>query len=215
MMRVAIADDSLLIREGLGSLLAGAGLEVVAKVANGDDLLAVIPDAMPEVAMIDVRMPPTFTDEGIRAADMIDKSHPQLGVVILSHYIEAGYAMRLLERRTAGRGYLLKDQLPDIEMIVTAVKTVGSGGSFLDPAVVKPLLERDHVPDALAELTARERELLALMAEGRSNSAICAQLYLSPKTVEGYVRSIFMKLDLPPAADDHRRVLAVLRYLRA
>jgi len=214
-MRVVIADDSILLREGLASLLRAESFEVLATVSTADDLLAALAEVEADVALVDIRMPPSYTDEGVRAAEALDELHPGLGVLILSQYIEPAYAMGLLERRTAGRGYLLKDQLPDVETLLTGVRTVASGGSFVDPSVVKPLLQRKGRDDPLGELSDRELEILGLMAQGRTNAAICSQLYLSPKTVEGHVRNIFMKFNLAPAPDDHRRVLAVLRYLRA
>jgi DNA-binding NarL/FixJ family response regulator len=214
-MRLVIADDSILLREGLASLLAADGFDIVGQAGDAKGLLELVAKTVPDVALVDIRMPPSYSDEGIRAAGTIDRLHPGVGVLVLSQYIESAYAIRLLEQRTRGRGYLLKDQVADVETLLTAVRSVGEGGSFVDPAVVEQLVGRHREPDALADLTERERELLGLMAAGRSNAAICATLFLSPKTVEGHVRSIFMKLDLPQAGDDHRRVLAVVRYLRS
>lgn len=214
-MRVIIADDSIIVREGLASLLSADGFEIAGLAADAEALLEAIPGSAPDVTLVDIRMPPDFRDEGIRAAEEIDRRFPGLAVLVLSHFIESDYAMRLLESRTRGRGYLLKDHLAGTETLTHAIRTVAAGGSFVDPAVAERLVVVQRRPDPLADLTPREREILELMAEGRTNSGICSRLYLSPKTVEGYVRSIFMKLDLPPAQDDHRRVLAVLRYLRS
>ena len=214
-MRVALADDSVLLREGISSILAADGFEILAQAGDADELLVAIAADPPDVALVDIRMPPNYADEGIRAAEEIDARFPGVGVLVLSQYVEPGFAMRLLEQRTEGRGYLLKDQVAEAGVLIDAVRTVGGGGSFVDPAVVEQLVGRQRAEDPLAELSAREREILALMAEGRSNAAICSGLWLSPKTVEGHVRNIFLKLGLQPAADDHRRVLAVLRYLRS
>jgi DNA-binding NarL/FixJ family response regulator len=200
-VRVVLADDSLLLREGVARLLEDAGLDVGAH--------------KPDVAIVDVRMPPTHTDEGLRAAAEIREKHPETGVLVLSQYIEEAYAMELLSSNAEGVGYLLKDRVADLERFIDAVKRVGEGGSALDPEVVSRLLGRRRQADPLAEISPREREVLALMAEGRSNHAIASELVVTERAVEKHVTSIFNKLNLPPTADDHRRVLAVLTYLRA
>jgi DNA-binding NarL/FixJ family response regulator len=210
-----LADDSVLLREGIARLLVDAGFEVVGQVDNADDLVRRVGFSKPEVAIVDIRMPPTHTDEGLRAAAQIRERHPGTGVLVLSQYIEEGYAMDLLAEGAAGIGYLLKDRVADLDRFVDAVRRVGEGGSALDPEVVARLLGRRRREDPLGELSPREREVLGLMAEGRSNHAIAAALVVTERAVEKHVTSIFSKLDLPPTADDHRRVLAVLRYLEA
>ncbi len=214
-MRVVVADDSVLLREGVASLLSAHGFDVVAQVGSADELLAAAEQNALDVAVIDVRMPPTHTDEGIRAAEHLAQHHPDVGALVLSQYVESTFVLRLLERRTRGRGYLLKDHVGDVETLLDAVRTVGRGGSFVDPDIVRRLLARDDSSSTLASLTDREREVLRLMAEGRSNRSICEQLFLSPKTVETHIRNVFAKLGLGPDVDDDRRVMAVLRYLRA
>jgi DNA-binding NarL/FixJ family response regulator len=214
-VRVVLADDSLLLREGVARLLEDAGLDVVAQAGDGEDLLRNVGAHKPDVAIVDVRMPPTHTDEGLRAAAEIRDKHPETGVLVLSQYIEEAYAMELLSSNAEGVGYLLKDRVADLERFVDAVKRVGEGGSALDPEVVSRLLGRRRQTDPLAEISPREREVLALMAEGRSNHAIANELVVTERAVEKHVTSIFNKLNLPPTADDHRRVLAVLTYLRA
>jgi DNA-binding NarL/FixJ family response regulator len=214
-VRVVLADDSLLLREGVARLLEEAGLEVVAQSGDAEDLLRKVGAHKPDVAVVDVRMPPTHTDEGLRAAAEIRERFPSVGVLVLSQYIEEAYAMELLSSDASGVGYLLKDRVADLDRFVDAVRRVGEGGSALDPEVVSRLLGRRREADPLAEISPREREVLQLMAEGRSNHAIANELVVTERAVEKHVTSIFTKLNLPPTADDHRRVLAVLTYLRA
>ena len=214
-MRVVIADDSVLIREGVGRVLADAGMEVVASVGDADGLRRAVATEKPDVAVIDVRMPPTQTDEGARAAEAIRERHPDVGVLMLSQIVEATTALRLFGERPEGFGYLLKDRVLEIEDFVEAVKRVARGGTAMDPQIVSQLVGNRRGDDPVDELSPREREVLGLMAEGRSNAGICAKLFLSPKTVETHVSSIFNKLRLAQAPDDHRRVLAVLAYLRS
>jgi DNA-binding NarL/FixJ family response regulator len=213
-MRVIVADDSLLFREGVVRLLEDLSFEVVAQVDNAADLVRRVGGLHPDVALVDIRMPPSFTDEGIQAALQISESHPGVGVVVLSQYVESTYAMRLLQQSDAGRGYLLKDRVSDLDAFGEAIRRVGEGGSVVDPEVVSALVGRPRADGPLNELTDREREILGLMAEGRSNAGICERLVLSHRTVESHVRAIFQKLALEEAHDDHRRVLAVLTYLR-
>jgi DNA-binding NarL/FixJ family response regulator len=214
-MRVVLADDSMLLREGVARLLEEAGLEVVAQAGDAEDLMRKVGAHKPDVAIVDVRMPPTHTDEGLRAAAEIRDRHPEVGVLVLSQYIEEAYAMELLSSNAEGVGYLLKDRVADLERFIDAVRRVGEGGSALDPEVVSRLLGRRRREDPLSELSPREREVLGHMAEGRSNHAIADQLVVTERAVEKHVTSIFNKLRLPPAQEDHRRVLAVLRYLKA
>jgi len=214
-MRVVLADDSLLLREGVARLLEEAGLDVVAQAGDAEDLLRKVSAHKPDVAIVDVRMPPTHTDEGLRAAAEIRSKHADTGVLVLSQYIEEAYAMELLSSNAEGVGYLLKDRVADLDRFIDAVRRVGEGGSALDPEVVSRLLGRRRQADPLAEISPREREVLALMAEGRSNHAIASELVVTERAVEKHVTSIFTKLNLPPTADDHRRVLAVLTYLKA
>jgi DNA-binding NarL/FixJ family response regulator len=214
-MRVVIADDAVLFREGLGRVLEAAGIQVTAQVGDAEQLLALVRADPPDTAVVDIRMPPTHTREGLDAAQRIRAEHPQVGVLVLSQYVEPHHAMQLLEDGAQGVGYLLKDRVADVTEVVDAVRRVAGGGSVIDPEVVAQLLERRRTRNPVQELTEREREVLALMAEGRSNQAICQRLFLSPKTVEGHVRSIFTRLDLAATPDDHRRVLAVLAFLRA
>jgi DNA-binding NarL/FixJ family response regulator len=213
-MRVALADDSVLLREGLARVLTDAGFEVVAQVGDADALHAAVELERPDVAIVDVRMPPTHTDEGARAAERLRAERPELGILLLSQVIESRRVLRLFQESPAGFGYLLKDRVLEIDDFLDAVRRVGRGGTAVDPAVVAQLMGRRVVDSPLHELSPREREVLGLMAEGRSNQAICAKLFLSPKTVETHVNRILQKLGLPPAAEDHRRVLAVLTYLR-
>ena len=213
-MRLIVADDSLLFREGLVRLLTELEFEVVAQTANADDLVRRVGGLKPDVAITDIRMPPSFTDEGLQAAVEIGQHAPDVGVLVLSQYVESSYAMRLLEAGSAGRGYLLKDRVSDLDQFAEAIRRVGDGGSVVDPDVVSALVGRQREAGPLAQLTDREREILALMAEGRSNTGIGERLFLSQRTIESHVRSIFRKLGLDEAPDDHRRVLAVLAYLR-
>jgi DNA-binding NarL/FixJ family response regulator/class 3 adenylate cyclase len=212
--RVVLADDSVLLREGVARLLEEAGFEVVAQSGGPEDLLRHVAMHKPDVAVVDIRMPPTHTDEGLRAAREIRERHPGVGVLLLSQYVEPGYAMALLETSAEGVGYLLKDRVSDLEQFGTAVRRVADGGSALDPAVVSELVGRKRRNDPLEQLTAREREVLELMAEGRSNQAIADRMFVTLRAVEKHVTSIFTKLGLPASSDDHRRVLAVLAFLR-
>jgi DNA-binding NarL/FixJ family response regulator len=212
-MRIMIAEDSVLLRAGLTRLLVDAGEEVVATVADGDALLEAVRRQRPDLAVVDVRMPPTFTDEGLRAALALRAEWPSVGILVLSQYVEERYATELLAGDTAGIGYLLKDRVADVADFLEAVRRVGAGGTALDPEVVGQLLARSRRRDPLGELSPREREVLGLMAEGRSNSAIAAALVVNEGTVEKHVSNIFTKLDLPPTDHSHRRVLAVLRWL--
>ena len=213
--RVVLAVVSVLLREGVARLLEEAGFEVVAQSGTAEDLLRHVAMHKPDVAVIDIRMPPTHTDEGLRAAREIRERYPGVGVLLLSQYVEPGYAMALLETSAEGVGYLLKDRVSDLEQFGTAVRRVADGGSALDPAVVSELVGRKRRDDPVDQLTAREREVLELMAEGRSNQAIAERLFVTLRAVEKHVTSIFTKLGLPASTDDHRRVLAVLAYLRA
>jgi DNA-binding NarL/FixJ family response regulator len=213
-MRLIVADDSLLFREGLVRVLTEQGFDVVAQTDNATDLVRRVGGLKPDVAIVDIRMPPTYTDEGLQAARELAESHPGVGVVVLSQYVESGYATRMLADGTAGRGYLLKDHINDLRFLAAAIRRVGDGGSVVDPEVVAALVGRHRPSGPLDELTQREREILALMAEGRSNAGICERLVLSPRTVETHVRTILHKLGLKTTTDDHRRVLAVLAYLR-
>jgi DNA-binding NarL/FixJ family response regulator len=214
-MRVVIADDAVLFREGLGRVLEAAGVQVAGQVGDAEQLLARVRADPPDAVVVDIRMPPTHTREGLDAAQRIRAEHPQVGVLVLSQYVEPHHAMQLLEDGAQGVGYLLKDRVANVGEVVDAVRRVGVGGSVIDPEVVAQLLGRRRARNPVQELSEREREVLALMAEGRSNLAICQRLFLSPKTVEGHVRSIFTRLDLAATPDDHRRVLAVLAFLRA
>jgi DNA-binding NarL/FixJ family response regulator len=214
-VRAVIADDSILLREGVARVLTDAGIEVAASVGDADALRRVVATEKPDVAIVDVRMPPTQTDEGSRAAEAIRERHPEVGILMLSQVVEAHTALRLFGERPEGFGYLLKDRVLEIDDFVEAVKRVARGGTAMDPQVVSQLVGKKRKDDPIDELSPREREVLELMAEGRSNAGISAKLFLSSKTVETHVSSIFNKLRLAPAPDDHRRVLAVLAYLRA
>ena len=214
-MRVVIAEDAALFREGLVRLLEDRGHQVCAAVADGDALLDAVTRHRPDVAVVDIRMPPTHTDEGLRAALELRRRHPETGVLVLSQYIETRYAARLLEGNASGVGYLLKDRVADVAEFADALSRVAAGGTALDPEVVSQLLGAGRHARGLAALTPREREVLSLMAEGRSNAGIAATLVISAGVVEKHVASIFGKLGLPPAEGDNRRVLAVLRLLRS
>jgi len=214
-LRVVLADDSVLLREGIARLLSDSGFEVVGQSENPDDLMLKVRSYSPDVAIVDIRMPPTQTDEGLRAAQQIRENHPDVGVLVLSQYVEPAYAMELLAESAEGVGYLLKDRVADVDEFAAAVRRVAEGGSALDPALVTQLVGRRRQHDPLDELTKREREVLELMAEGRSNQAIGERLFITPRAVEKHITSIFGKLRLPQASEDHRRVLAVLAFLRA
>jgi DNA-binding NarL/FixJ family response regulator len=217
-MRIVIAEDSAVMRAGLAEILADSDHEVVAAVGNADDLLAAVDQHRPDAAVVDVRMPPGYTDEGLRAAIAIRRDHPATGVLVFSQYIETRYAADLLGAApgggAAGVGYLLKDRVGDVDEFVEALSRVAAGGTALDPEVVTQLLSASRRSTGLVSLTARERDVLALMAEGRSNGAIAATLVISERAVEKHVANIFSKLGLAPSDADHRRVLAVLRYLQ-
>lgn len=213
-MRVVIADDSVLLRAGLVRLLEDAGFEVVAQASDAEDLLRKVRAHKPDVAVTDIRMPPTQTDEGLRAAQQIRKEMPEVGVLVLSQYIDEGYAVELLQGNAEGIGYLLKDRVSDVSAFTDALRRVGEGGSALDPEVVSQLLGRRRANDPLDRLTPREREVLGHMAEGRSNGAIARQLVVTERAIEKHVTSIFSKFGLSAAEDGHRRVLAVLAYLK-
>ncbi len=214
-MKVVIADDSVLLREGIVRLLEESGFEVAGQSANADDLMLKVRSYKPQVAIVDIRMPPTHTDEGLRAAQEIRAKHPETGVLVLSQYLEAEYAMELLSESAEGVGYLLKDRVSDVTEFAAAVRRVGEGGSALDPAIVSQLVGRRRKDDPIDGLTPREREVLELMAEGRSNQAIAERLVITLRAVEKHVTSIFSKLRLSATSEDHRRVLAVLTYLRS
>ena len=214
-MRIVIADDEMLLREGLARLLADAGFDIVAKATDGPELLRAVRLREPDVAIVDIKMPPTHTEEGLVAAREIRSSHPRVGVLVLSHYLESVYAMRLLQDHPERVGYLLKDRVSDIAVLADALQRIAQGESVLDPTIVARLVNRPREQDPLAELTERERQVLELIAEGRSNQAISARLFLSPKTIETHIRQIFQKLGLPGSPGSHRRVLAVLAFLRS
>ena len=214
-MRVIVAEDSVLLREGVVRLLREAGHEVVGQAGDAEDLMRKVRAHKPDLAVVDVRMPPTQTDEGLRAAKVIRAENPDVGVLVLSGYVELAYAQELLADNAEGLGYLLKDRVSDVNDFADAVQRVGAGGSALDPEVVSLLMGRSRDDDPLEELTRREREVLGLMAEGRSNAAIAEQLVVTERAVEKHVTSIFGKLGLTASGEDHRRVLAVLRFLEA
>jgi DNA-binding NarL/FixJ family response regulator len=213
-MRVVIADDAPLIREGVARLLTENGVEVVDRVGDADAALTSVRDLRPDVALVDIRMPPTHTDEGLRAAHEIRSRYPDTAVLVLSQHLEPDYALRLVEERPERVGYLMKERVGRVEQLLDAVERVAAGECVVDRAVVDELLARRRRVDPIEELTSREREILALMAEGRSNQGICRALWLSPKTVETHIRGAFAKLGISAAPEDNRRVLAVLAYLR-
>jgi serine/threonine-protein kinase len=213
-VRVVIADDETLLREGLARLLADAEIDVVGKAGTAEELLRRVELARPDVAIVDIRMPPTHSDEGLVGAQEIRRAHPATGVLVLSHYLESRYAMRLLEEHPERSGYLLKERVSDVAVLVDALRRIDDGECVLDPTIVSRLLGRAREGSPLDELTEREREVLGLMAEGHSNDGICRKLFLSPKTVETHVRHILLKLGIGETSGYHRRVLAVLAYLR-
>lgn len=215
-MQVVVADDAVILREGLSRLLAEAGFEIAGLAADADELLALVERTRPQVAIIDIRMPPTHSDEGLQAARAIRERWPEVGILVLSQHVRATYALELLAQGSAGIGYLLKERVSDLGELAASVERVAQGGSVLDPQVVAQLVERPRRGhDPLEHLTDREREVLALMAEGRSNRAIAERLVVTEHTIEKHVKHIFATLRLPPSPDDHRRVLAVVSYLNA
>lgn len=214
-LRLVLADDSLLLREGLARLLSEAGFEIVGQARTAQELAGLVHEHRPDVAIVDIRMPPTQTDEGLRAAEAIRAEYgTAVGILVLSQYVETSFALRLVADGAGGVGYLLKDRVEDVEDFADAIRRVSRGGSVIDPEVVAQLVRRQRTKLPIDDLTEREREVLALMAEGRSNQAICDRLFLAPKTVEAHIANIYSKLELLPAPDDHRRVLAVLAHLR-
>lgn len=213
-MRVMIAEDSVLLREGLVRLLAEHGIEVAGTAGTADKLLVLVSDDAPDVAIVDIRLPPTYTDEGMRAALTIRAQHPDVGVLVLSQYVEVGLAMQLLGDSADGAGYLLKDRVANVRDFIDAVHRVAGGGSAIDPTIVSALISKRRNRDPVERLTPREREVLELMAEGRSNQGIADQFVITLRAVEKYVSSIFTKLDMPTTGSDSKRVLAVLLYLR-
>jgi DNA-binding NarL/FixJ family response regulator len=213
-MRVVVADDEVLLREVLARLITETGFEVVGKAGDPDQLLRVVRQSRPQVAIIDIKMPPTHTDEGLVAAEELRRRDPSMGVLVLSHYLESRYAMRLLQQHPERIGYLLKERISDIAVLADAIRRVAEGECVIDPTIVARLMARQRDSGPLTQLTDRERQVLALMAEGHSNQGICDKLFLSPKTVEAHVSQIFSKLDLREVPGYHRRVLAVLTFLR-
>ncbi len=214
-MRVIVADDSVLFREGLTRVLESGGFEVVGQASNADELDRLVASANASLVILDIRMPPTQTDEGLVAAKRIRRQHPEIGVLMLSQYVESHHAIELLAQSPDRVGYLLKDRFADLGEFLDAVRRVGNGGSAVDPLVVSQLLGRKRSHDLIEDLTDRERSVLSLMAEGRSNDAIASALKISPKTLEAHIGTIYSKLGLEPAGGDHRRVLAVLNFLRS
>ncbi len=213
-MRVALADDSALFRRGLATLLAATGVDVTAQAGSGEELVRVVAGDPPDAVVLDLRMPPSFTDEGLVTAEKLRARYPGLGILVLSTYAEVAYAARLLQSGTRHVGYLLKDRVEDSDALLDALRRVVAGESVVDPDIVRRLLGRQRITQTVDSLTAREREVLQLMAEGRSNAAIGKELHLSAKTVETHIAQVFAKLGLPQSSDDNRRVLAVLTYLR-
>jgi DNA-binding NarL/FixJ family response regulator len=214
-VRVVVADDSVLLREGVARLLADEGLDVTAKVSSAPELLEQVEANAPDVAVVDIRMPPTHTDEGLAAAEAIRRRWPRVGVLVLSQYVETEYALRLLDGGEERCGYLLKDRVLDSGQLAEAVRRIGGGGVVVDPELVARLVGKSRTQSPLQELTPREREVLALMAEGLTDRGISERLFVAPKTVETHIRHIFTKLGLPESAADNKRVHAVLTYLRA
>jgi len=214
-MRVIVAEDSVLFREGLSRILTGAGFSIMAQVSDVEQLMREVYADQPDLVVTDIRMPPTHTIEGLRAAREIRAQYPEVGILLLSQYIETQYLTQLISDGSDGMGYLLKDRVANLDEFVSAVQRISEGGSVIDSEVVRLLLNRESRRDVLGNLTDREREVLGLMAAGRSNQAIAERICVSGKTVEAYVRNIFIKLDLPGTADDHRRVLAVITYLKS
>jgi DNA-binding NarL/FixJ family response regulator len=214
-MRIVIADDAALVREGVALLLTDAGFEIVGQAADASELLRLVREHEPDVAIVDIRMPPTHSDEGLVAARQIRERHPNTGVLVLSQHLDPRYALRLIQESPAQVGYLLKERVAHVEELTDALRRLAAGECVIDGKVVQELLERPRRHDPLAELSPRERQILELMAEGRSNQGICKTLWLSPKTIETHIRSLFLKLDLNDAPLDNRRVLAVLTFLRA
>jgi DNA-binding NarL/FixJ family response regulator len=214
-MRVVVAEDSVLLREGIVHVLEGAGFDVVGQAGDAEDLMRMVHTHKPNVAVVDIRMPPTNTDDGLRAAREIRRELPAIGVLVLSQYAEEGYAMELVADSPEGVGYLLKDRIAETEGFTDSVRRVGEGGSALDPEVVSLLMGRTRSDDPMEKLSGREREVMELMAEGRSNHSIAERLAITERAVEKHITSIFFKLDLPATVEDHRRVLAVLKFLRA
>jgi len=212
-VRVVLADDAALFREGVANLLREAGFDVVGQAENADDLLALVGEHQPDVVIVDIRMPPSHTLAGLEAAKIIRARYPAVGVLVLSQFVEPHYALQLIDNAEKGAGYLLKDRVGDIEELANAVRQIATGRLIIDPAVVSQLLNRSRRRDPLDALTDREKAVLALMAQGRSNHAIANGLFVTEKTVEAHIRAIFIKLNLSPTADDHRRVLAVITYL--
>ncbi len=213
-MRIALADDSVLLREGLAQILRAQGFEVVAEAGNAQELLDAVARTEPDVAVVDIRMPPSHTDEGLALAEELRERYPRVAVLVLSQYVEAEYALRLLERNEQGAGYLLKDRVLDVAELTDAIRRVARGGCVVDPTLVAQLVDRPREDDGLGELTEREREVLGLMAAGLTDRGIGERLFVTPKTVETHVRHIFAKLELPSGAAENRRVHAVLAYMR-
>jgi DNA-binding NarL/FixJ family response regulator len=214
-VRVVLADDAVLIRDGIARVLAGAGIEVAAQVGSAEELLRIVEDVRPDVAVVDIRMPPTMRDEGLVAAEQIAERYPSVGVLVLSQYVETSYALRILDGGRGRTGYLLKDRVLDADDFVAALQRVAAGGTVVDPALVAQLVGRAREDDPLDELTAREREVLALMAQGLTDRGISQRLYVTPKTVETHIRHILGKLGIPATPAHNRRVHAVLTYLRS